>query len=53
MESMKGLRNMCLNIHGTVMKVKRGEELTHEERERIVQFYLETVSVVGSVPLTE
>jgi hypothetical protein len=41
---MEGLKNFCRNIKGTIAKVKDGKELSAEDRDQIVQFYIEVAS---------
>jgi transposase-like protein len=45
---MEGLKNFCGNIKETMLKLHRNEDITEEEKKRIVQFYLEVTSVVMS-----
>ena len=45
---MEDLKNFLINIKPIMLKVKNGEELTDNEREEIVQFYLEVSSFLFS-----
>ncbi len=43
---MEGLKNFALNIKPLMFKLRTNEKLTKEEKEKIVQFYLEVINVV-------
>jgi hypothetical protein len=46
MDDLIALRNFCKNVQPTIIKLKDGAELSDDEKNKIVQFYIETMSYV-------
>jgi hypothetical protein len=46
-ELFQNIKNMAINMHDVMMKVKNGEELSADERKQIIEYHVETVSFLS------
>jgi hypothetical protein len=47
----QGLRNFAVNINGVMKKLHNGQKLHPDENKQIVQYYLESISVLEAIEL--
>jgi hypothetical protein len=47
MEEFNDLKNFVINLKPTMLRLKNGEELTTDEKNKIINFYLEVSTLLS------